>query len=162
MGNGGVDLGRARMAVVAALVGFVAYLAVPSGIRTAALVVMVAAACAVVVCAVSAVRHRAGTRTVTGIAAASAVGLVGSVLYLDSLADEPTAIPIAGPRRAAAVAGRPVRVRLLLRVHAAPAPAQSLISVVIRRRTSGPELHLGVEVEADPGMRPVNALCTGA
>jgi hypothetical protein len=94
--NGGISRGRARIAVIAALVGFVAYLAMPSGIRAAALVVMVAASCAVVVCVITAARRRSASRTVAGVAAASAAGLVGSVFYLSSLSDEPTAIPLVG------------------------------------------------------------------
>jgi hypothetical protein len=96
IGNGRLDAGHARIAVVVALVGFVAYLAVPSGVRVAALVVMVAASCAVVVCAGVVIRTRSGSPAVAGVAAASSVGLVGSVLYLRSLADEPSAIPLAG------------------------------------------------------------------
>jgi hypothetical protein len=93
IGNGRLDAGHARIAVVVALVGFVAYLAVPSGVRVGALV---AASCAVVVCAGVVIRTRSGSPAVAGVAAASSVGLVGSVLYLRSLADEPSAIPLAG------------------------------------------------------------------
>jgi hypothetical protein len=86
----------ARIAVAVALAGFVGYLAVPDGARVAAVVVMGAAAVAVLVCALAWMRSRTGSVALALTAAASGVGLVGSVLYLRSLADEPSAIPLGG------------------------------------------------------------------
>ena len=86
----------ARMAVVVALAGFVSFLAVPSGLRVAALVVMVAGSLAVAVCALAWMRTPPGVTGIGAVAIASALGLVGSVFYLTSIADEPAAIPLGG------------------------------------------------------------------
>ena len=85
-----------RMAVALALVGFVAFLAVPSALRVVAVVVMVAGSLAVVVCALAWRRTPPGSTALGAVAVVSAVGLVGSVAYLSSLADEPSAIPLGG------------------------------------------------------------------
>lgn len=95
-GNGGFSARRARLAVVIALLSFVAFVAVPSRAEVALLVVLLLAALAVLVCSLGWMRSGSGPRTVAAVAAASAVGLVGSVLRLRSLADEPSAIPLAG------------------------------------------------------------------
>lgn len=88
--------GHARAATVLALVAFVGFLVVPDDLRTPALVVLLATAAAVVVLGVGWMRRRRSVPAVGVVDVASALGLVGSVLYLDSLADEPSAIPIAG------------------------------------------------------------------
>jgi uncharacterized membrane protein len=85
-----------RMAVALALACFVSFLAVPSALRVAALVVMVAGALAVVVCALAWRRTPPGSTGLGAVAIVSAVGLVGSVAYLSSIADEPAAIPLGG------------------------------------------------------------------
>ncbi len=88
--------GKARIAVAVALLSFVAELAVPSGIKIAPLVVMVTASLSVLVCSLGWTLGRAGSRVVGGLASGSAVGLVGSVLYLRSLSDESSVIPLGG------------------------------------------------------------------
>lgn len=85
-----------RIAAIVALVSFVAYLSVPGGIRLVMLAVLLTSSVGVVVCAVRAMREGSGSTTVLRVAAGSAAGMVGSVLYLNSLSDEPTAIPIVG------------------------------------------------------------------
>src|SRR4051794_37756633 len=88
---------QARQATAVALVSFVGYLVVPSVVRPVVLVVMVVAAAVVVACAAAWMRSgTARVRRAAWLAIVSAVGLVGSVLYLSSLADEPTAIPVVG------------------------------------------------------------------
>ena len=84
------------MAVVVALAGFVGFLAVPSGLRAAGLVVMAAGSLAVVVCTLAWMRTPPGSTGLAAVAIVSAVGLVGSVAYLSSIADEPAAIPLGG------------------------------------------------------------------
>jgi hypothetical protein len=85
-----------RIAAIVALVSFVAYLSVPGGVRLVVLVVLLTSSAGVVVCSVRAMRERSGSMAVLRVAAASAAGMAGSVLYLNSLSDEPTAIPIVG------------------------------------------------------------------
>ena len=84
------------MAVALALVGFVSFLAVPSALRVVALVVMVAGSLAVVVCTLTWMRTPRGSTGIGAMAIVSAIGLVGSVAYLTSIADEPAAIPLGG------------------------------------------------------------------
>jgi hypothetical protein len=85
-----------RTACLAALASFVAFLVVPSAIRPVVVVVLVASALAVVLLAVVWIRTPLGSRTVGSMAVASAVGLLGAVAYLSSVADEPAAIPVVG------------------------------------------------------------------
>jgi hypothetical protein len=85
-----------RIAAIVALVSFVAYLSVPGAIRLVVLAVLLTSSVGVVVCSVRAMRERSGSAVVLRVAAASAAGMVGSVLYLNSLSDEPTAIPLVG------------------------------------------------------------------
>ncbi len=84
------------MAVAITLAAFVGFLAIPQPGGMASLVVMVAGAGVVVLLAMTLMRRRVVSRPVAIIAAASAAGLVGAVFYLNSLADEPTAIPLGG------------------------------------------------------------------
>jgi hypothetical protein len=79
-----------------ALGGFVAFLVVPSPARVAAAAVMAAGALGAVVLAAVWMRRRGGSRALGAVTIASALGLVGSVAYLSSLADEPAAIPVGG------------------------------------------------------------------
>ena len=79
-----------------ALGGFVAFLVVPSPARVAAAAVMAAGALGAVVLAAVWMRRRGGSRAQGALTIASALGLVGSVAYLSSLADEPAAIPVGG------------------------------------------------------------------
>jgi len=88
-GNG---TARTRTSAIVALVSFVAYLAVPGGLRLVALALMLVAAVGVVACSVVAARERGSRTTVLRVAAASAVGMVSSVLYLNSMGGAPTAI----------------------------------------------------------------------
>jgi hypothetical protein len=79
-----------------ALVGFVAFLVVPSPVRAAAAVVMTAGALGAVALAVAWMGRRHGSRALGAVTIVSSLGLVGSVAYLTSLADEPAAIPVGG------------------------------------------------------------------
>jgi formate hydrogenlyase subunit 3/multisubunit Na+/H+ antiporter MnhD subunit len=85
-----------RMAAVLALAGFVSFLTVPSVLRVAAVVVMVAGSLAVVFCALAWRRTAPGSTGISVVSIVSALGLVGSVAYLSSIADEPAAIPLGG------------------------------------------------------------------
>ncbi|MDQ6935133.1 MAG: hypothetical protein M3130_07605 [Actinomycetota bacterium] len=90
------DAAKVRVTVAVALLSFVGELAVPSEFKIAPLIVMVTASLGVLVCSLGWIFGRSGSAALGGVAAGSAVGLVGSVLYLRSLADEPSAIPLAG------------------------------------------------------------------
>jgi len=85
-----------RTAAIVALVSFVAYLSVPGAIRLVVFAVLLVASVGVVAFAVRALREQSGSTAVLWVALASAVGMVGSILYLNSLSDEPTAIPLVG------------------------------------------------------------------
>lgn len=85
-----------RIATVATLVAFVGYVVVPDSLRILALVAMTLAAAGVVAGGIDGIRRTSGPTATGMVAAGCAVGLVGSVLYLTSLADEPTAIPLVG------------------------------------------------------------------
>jgi hypothetical protein len=85
-----------RAATAVALAAFVGYLVVPSPVRPAVVAVMVAAAAAAVACTAAWMRTPSGSWGIAATAIGSAVGLVGSVAYLHSVADEPAAIPIVG------------------------------------------------------------------
>jgi hypothetical protein len=87
---------NARAAAVVTLVSFVGYVAVPSVLRPVVVVVMVASAVAVVVCATAWMRTPLGSRGIGTTAVVSALGLLGAVAYLHSVADEPAAIPVVG------------------------------------------------------------------
>ena len=91
-----LDAKSVRIAVAVALGGFVGFLAIPSVGHMAGLVVMFAGAAAVVVCAFGWMRTPPGSAGVGIVAIASALGLIASVVYLQSIADEPAAIPLAG------------------------------------------------------------------
>jgi hypothetical protein len=84
------------VAEAVALAGFVAYLAVPAAVRVAAAVVMTAGALAAAGLAVGWMLRRHGSRALGSVTVVASLGLLGSVAYLSSLADEPTAIPLAG------------------------------------------------------------------
>jgi sugar phosphate permease len=94
--HGRFSAGNARTAVIVVLLSLVALFASPSAVKMAPLVVMLVASIGVVVCSVAWMVGRSGSRAVGGVAVASAVGLVGAVLYLRSLADDSSAIPLAG------------------------------------------------------------------
>jgi hypothetical protein len=81
---------------VLVLAGFVVLLALPSAAHAIGLAVLALGALAVAASAVVVMRRRSVPSAPAVVAIASAAGLVGSMLYLRSLADEPTAIPIAG------------------------------------------------------------------
>ena len=87
---------NARVATAVTLAAFVGYVIASDALRIPVLAVMTLGAAVVVVCGVTGVRRRPGPRAMGVWAAGCAVGLVGSVLYLRSLADEPSAIPIVG------------------------------------------------------------------
>lgn len=78
------------------LAGFVVWVALPSTAHTIGFVVLALGALAVAVSAAALIRARTGTAAPAVVAIASSAGLVGSILYLHSLADEPSAIPLAG------------------------------------------------------------------
>jgi hypothetical protein len=86
----------ARLAVAAALAGFVAFLALPSGLRVVGLVLMCAGSLAAAVSAVAWMRTPPASTGIGATAVVSSLGLVGSVAYLSSIADEPAAIPLGG------------------------------------------------------------------
>lgn len=81
---------------VLVLAGFVVWLVLPSAARTIGFVVLAIGALAVIVSAAALVRRRSAMVAPALVAIASSAGLVGSILYLHSLADEPSAIPIGG------------------------------------------------------------------
>jgi hypothetical protein len=87
---------NARRACAVALAGFVGFLVVPSVVRPVVVGVMVASAVAAVVIAATWMRTPVGSRTVGSVTIASAVGLLGAVAYLSSVADEPASIPVVG------------------------------------------------------------------
>ena len=76
-----------RTSAIVALAGFVAYLSVPPGIRLPVFAIWLVAAVAVVVFAIRGIHDRSGSTAALSVAAASAVGMVGSILYLNALAD---------------------------------------------------------------------------
>jgi drug/metabolite transporter (DMT)-like permease len=78
------------------LVGLVLYIVLPDSLRPAGAAVLALGGLAVVACAGARLRRTRAHRTLTAVAAASALGLMGAAAYLHSLADEPTAIPLAG------------------------------------------------------------------
>jgi hypothetical protein len=81
---------------VVTLVGLALYVFLPDPVRAAGVAVLVLGGLAVVACAAARLhRTRANAAPVT-VAAASALGLLGAVAYLHTLADEPTAIPLGG------------------------------------------------------------------
>ena len=84
------------LAAVVTLAALVGYVAVPSPGRPLTVAVMLVGALAVVTSAVVWARRRTSWRPRAAVAAVSAAALLGSVAYLHSLADEPTAIPLAG------------------------------------------------------------------
>jgi hypothetical protein len=79
-----------------ALGGFVAFLVVPWPARIAAAVVMAAGALGAVGLAAAWMCRGRGSPTLGILTIVSSLGLVGSVAYLSSLADEPAAIPVGG------------------------------------------------------------------
>jgi hypothetical protein len=85
-----------RTAAIVALVSFVAYLSLPGATRLLVFAVLLTASAAVVVFAVRALREGSARTAVLWVALTSAGGMVGSILYLNSLSDEPTAIPLIG------------------------------------------------------------------
>jgi len=85
-----------RTSAIVALVGFVAYLSVPPGIRLPVFAVWLVASVAVVVFAVRAIRERSGSTAVLSVAAASAIGMIGSIVYLNALADRPVPVLVVG------------------------------------------------------------------
>lgn len=91
-------LGAARTskASTLALLSFVVYLVAPGTFRLVVFAVMSAAAVSVVACAALAIRDRSGSTRLHWVAAASAVGMVSSVLYLISLASGRPALPLVG------------------------------------------------------------------
>jgi hypothetical protein len=86
----------ARAAAGVSLAAFVAFLASPDVARPAVMLVLTASCVAVVVSAVAWMRTPIGSVPIGVTAAVSAAGLVGSVAYLSSIADEPAAIPLGG------------------------------------------------------------------
>lgn len=78
------------------LAGFVVWLVLPSAAHTIGFVVLALGALAVAVSAAALVRTQSRMVVPGLVAIASAAGLVGSILYLHSLADEPSAIPLGG------------------------------------------------------------------
>lgn len=84
------------LAGIVTLAALVAYVFAPSAVRPLSVAVMLVGALAVVTSAVVWARRRTGSRPRAVVAAASAAGLLGSVAYLHSLADEPAAIPLGG------------------------------------------------------------------
>jgi hypothetical protein len=90
---------RGRTVAVAeavTLAGFFGYVVVPSSLRPLAVAVMVLGALAVVTSAAVWARRPAASRPLAVVAALSSAGLLGAVLYLHSIADEPAAIPLGG------------------------------------------------------------------
>jgi drug/metabolite transporter (DMT)-like permease len=81
---------------VVTLAGLVLYVFLPDPVRAAGAAVLGLGGLAVVACAAARLhRTRAHAAPVTA-AAVSALGLLGATVYLHSLADEPTAIPLGG------------------------------------------------------------------
>ena len=87
---------RTSKASTLALVSFVVFLLAPGAIRLVVFAVMAAAAVWVVACTALAVRDRSGSPRLHWVAAASAVGMVSSVLYLVSLSTGRPAFPLLG------------------------------------------------------------------
>jgi hypothetical protein len=85
-----------RISLAVTLAAFGGYLAVPDSLRILLLALMTLGAAAVVALSLDGMRRRQGATAVSAMAAACAVGLVGSVAHLRSLADDPTAIPLVG------------------------------------------------------------------
>lgn len=87
---------NARIATAVALAAFIAFIAAPDAMRVVTVAVMVTASAAVVACTTRWMQLTPRSKGAGGVALLSAVGLVASMAYLSSLADEPSAIPIAG------------------------------------------------------------------
>ena len=87
---------RTSKASTLALVSFVVFLLAPGAIRLLVFAVMAGAAVWVVACAALAIRDQHSSTRLLWVAAASAVGMVSSVLYLVSLATGLPAFPLVG------------------------------------------------------------------
>lgn len=80
---------------VVTLIGFVLYVALADSAQAVGAAVMVVGVVAVVTCAGGWLSQSPALPIAT-LSVVSALGLVGAVAYLHSLADEPSAIPLAG------------------------------------------------------------------
>ena len=87
---------RTSKASTVALLAFVGYLVAPGALRLVVFAVMAVAAVWVVACVALAIRDRSGHPRLHWVAAASAVAMVSSVLYLVSLASGGPAFPLLG------------------------------------------------------------------
>ena len=85
-----------RVAEIVTLLAFAAYVAAPGGVRGTMFLVMAAACVATAVMAFGWAVRVPRRRVVAGVAAASAVGLAASVVYLRSLDPNGADIPLAG------------------------------------------------------------------
>lgn len=94
--NGRSAAGRTSKAATVALLSFVVYLVAPGPLRLVIFAVMAGADVWVVACAALAIRDPTGFPRLHWLAAASAVGMVSSVLYLVSLASGGPAFPLLG------------------------------------------------------------------
>jgi hypothetical protein len=87
---------RTSKASTLALLSFVVFLLAPGAFRLVIFAVMAAGAVWVVACAGLAIRDPGGSPRLHWVAAASAVGMVGSVLYLLSLSTGRPGVPLLG------------------------------------------------------------------